>query len=50
MVNACTCSARVALGDSWLLQFEQVPASRVAHSSQNFAPERFSCWHRGHLI
>src|SRR5262249_43995995 len=33
-----------------LPQFEQVRASGVAHSSQNFAPERFSCWHRGHFI
>src|SRR5262249_39297295 len=25
-------------------------ASGDAHSSQNFAPERFSCCHRGHFI
>jgi hypothetical protein len=39
-----------AVAESWLPQFEQVRASGVAHSSQNFAPERFSCWHRGHCI
>jgi hypothetical protein len=39
-----------AVAESWLPQFEQVRASGVAHSSQNFAPERFSCWHRGHFI
>jgi hypothetical protein len=50
MGTTCACSARVAVADSWPPQFEQVRVSGDAHSSQNFAPERFSCWHRGHFI
>jgi hypothetical protein len=28
----------------------RVRPSGVAHSSQNFVPRGFSCWHRGHFI
>jgi len=29
---------------------EQLRVSGAAHSSQNFAPARFSCWQRGHFM
>ena len=40
----------LALGESWLPQLVHVRGKSAAHSSQNFAPDRFSCWHRGHFI
>jgi hypothetical protein len=38
-----------AVGESWVPQFAQVWTSGAAHSSQNVAWARFSCWHRGHF-
>jgi len=33
----------LAVGASWVPQFAQIRASGAAHSSQNFACDRFSC-------
>ena len=38
------------VGDSGRPHLGHARASGAAHSSQNFAPASFSCWHRGHLI
>src|SRR3990172_2630700 len=38
-----------ALGESWAPQLVHTRAKGAAHSSQNFAPERFSCWHFKHF-
>ena len=36
--------------ESGVPQFAQVRGSVAAHSSQNLAGSRFSCWHRGHFM
>ena len=36
--------------DELAVQRSDARARGVAHSSQNFAPGRFSCWHRGHVM
>src|SRR3972149_2021589 len=38
-----------ALGESWAPQLVHTRAKGAAHSSQNFAPARFSCWHFKHF-
>src|SRR5262245_57477055 len=40
----------LAVAESWAPQFAHTRASGAAHSSQNFAPVLFSCWHRAHFI
>src|SRR6266508_2812987 len=40
----------LAVGGSWAPQLTHARARGAAHSSQNFAPGRFSCWHRAHFI
>ena len=39
-----------AVAESGVPQFAQVRGSVAAHSSQNLAGSRFSCWHRGHFM
>src|SRR5215510_7400716 len=41
---------KLAVGESAAPQLAHARARGAAHSSQNFAPRRFSCWHRGHFI
>jgi hypothetical protein len=48
--DARTPKQNVAVGDSWTPHLEQVRTRGAAHSSQNLAVGRFSCWHRKHFI
>src|SRR5262249_39131118 len=40
----------LVVGESWAPQLAHARARGAAHSSQNFAPGRLSCWHRRHFM